>query len=444
MSSEEQKPRDARERGAAPEPEESEANASDEDSGSPASGNGTGEDLAPQSNENEVAQANEAPQGESGGKPSVSTDSPAADQKPAPEPKPAADTQSRKPPTYYDDYDYQDDDPYADAPKKESSVVEAKPESKMPPPPPPPPTGGDGSDGGDDDDEGMARMSFLDHLDELRTRILHSIYGLGAVYLVCLIFAQNLWTVVAEPFMGAVANYDPPIRLSQIAVSESFYLVYLKVPLVFGIFVAAPWLMYQAWAFIAPGLYKRERRWALPFVLSTAALFVLGGVFGYFIALRYAITFLVGVGIDIGLQQNISADSYFNMGIAIILGLGVVFQMPVVIFFLTLIRLVTPTFLLSNVRYAILLIFVLAAAVTPTPDVFNMILFAGPMILLFYVGIFASYVLVLSREGRKMPATVIITILLVFLLIAAGAFYYLHFVLGYQLINQFPWIAPPQ
>jgi sec-independent protein translocase protein TatC len=118
--------------------------------------------------------------------------------------------------------------------------------------------------------------------------------------------------------------------------------------------------------------------------------------------------------------------------------------MPVVIFFLTLIRLVTPTFLLNNVRYAILIIFVLAAAITPTPDVFNMILFAGPMILLFYVGIFASYLLVLSREGRKMPARVVLSIVLALLLAAAGTVYYLYAVKGYQLINQFPWLAAPQ
>jgi sec-independent protein translocase protein TatC len=423
MSSEEQKPGDARKSDAPPEPEESEPNpaATDSDSGSKL-GNGA------------AGASGDSPAGKS----------PAADANPAPEPKPASGTEPRKPPTYYDDYDYQDDDPYSDKSKESSTAVEkAKTESKQIPPPPPPPSGGDGS-GEDDDDEGMSRMSFLEHLDELRTRILHSVYGLGAIYLVCLIFAQNLWTIVAEPFMGAVANYDPPLHLTQIAVSESFYLVYLKVPLVFGIFVAAPWLMYQAWAFIAPGLYKRERRWALPFVVSTASLFVLGGVFGYFIALRYAIAFMVGVGADIGIQPMISADSYFNTGIAIILGLGVVFQMPVVIFFLTLIRLVTPTFLLNNVRYAILLIFVLAAAVTPTPDVFNMILFAGPMILLFYVGIFASYLLVLSREGRKMPLKVYAVIILVLLSIAAGALYYVHTALGYQFTNEFPWIAAPR
>jgi sec-independent protein translocase protein TatC len=437
MSSEEKKAGDAREQGAAPEAEGSDHQATTGGSGGhSAAGNGSRDPAAPGTAEPADSGITEEP-------PAASSDSP-ADLEPVHEPKPAPHTEPRpQPPTYYDDYDYHDDDPYPASHKTEGGVSEKpKPEAKLPPPPPPP-TGGDGSDN-DNDEEGMSRMSFLEHLDELRTRILQSIYGLAAVYLGCLIFAQHLWRVVAEPFLGAVKNYDPPLTLTQLAVSEAFYLQYLKIPLVFGVFLASPWLMYQAWAFISPGLYKRERRWALPFIFSTAALFVLGGVFGYFIALRYAIAFMVGVGSEMGILPMISADSYFNTGIAIILGLGVVFQMPVVIFFLTLIRLVTPTFLLSNVRYAILIIFVLAAAITPTPDVFNMILFAGPMILLFYVGIFASYLLVLSREGRKMPARVIVTAIVVLLLAAAGGAYYLYAVEGYQLINQFPWFIAPQ
>jgi sec-independent protein translocase protein TatC len=439
MSSEDKKAGDAREQGAASEAEGSErATAGDGSDARVPQGNGTRDDPGLEALNPAVNSGTEGPPA------GASPESPRADQEPAPEPKPAPNTEPRKSPTYYDDYDYQNDDPYPASHKKSPETVGAqtKSEAKQPPPSPPPP-GGDGSDG-DDDEDGMTRMSFLEHLDELRTRILQSIYGLGIVYLGCLVFAQGLWRVVAEPFMGAVKDFKPPLTLTQLAVSEAFYLQYLKVPLVFGVFLAAPWLMYQAWGFISPGLYKRERRWALPFIFSTATLFILGGVFGYFIALRYAIAFMVGVGTDMGIQPLISADSYFNTGIAIILGLGVVFQMPVVIFFLTLIRLVTPTFLLNNVRYAILIIFVLAAAITPTPDVFNMILFAGPMILLFYVGIFASYLLVLSREGRKMPARVVLSIVLALLLAAAGTVYYLYAVKGYQLINQFPWLAAPQ
>jgi sec-independent protein translocase protein TatC len=434
MNSEEKKTEGAPERGAA-----SEAEGSDHEAGGdrsddlPAGGNGTRDDAAP---ETAAAGVEEQLAGSS-------SETPRAEQEPAVEPKPAPNTEPRKP-TYYDDHEYPDNEP---TPASKESGKPAAPQAKSgakPPPPPPPPTGGDGGSGDDDDEEGMARMSFLEHLDELRTRLLHSIYGLGIVYLACLIFAKQLFEIVAQPFLSAVKDFHPPLMLTQLTVMESFYVEYLKVPLVFGIFVAAPWLMYQAWGFISPGLYRRERRWATPFILSTAALFVIGGVFGYFIALRFAIAFLVGVGVDLGIQPMISVDSYFNMAIAIILGLGVVFQMPVVIFFLTLIRLVTPKFLLNNVRYAILIIFVLAAAITPTPDVFNMIVFAGPMILLFYVGIFASYLLVLSREGRKMPRRVIVTIVLVLLAAAAGGAYYMHAFMGYQFIQQFPWIVAPK
>jgi sec-independent protein translocase protein TatC len=437
MSSEEKKAGDARERGAVPEAEGSDHETTGDGSVSaPPGGNGTRDDDVPPETASPPAgnDAKEEPAG-------VSPDPPRADLEPTAEIKPAPNTEPQKP-TYYDDHEYPDGDlqPATEAGGEVATETESKGQK---PPPPPPPTGGDGSDGGDDED-GMARMSFLEHLEELRTRILHSVYGLGIVYLACLVFAKQLFEVVAQPFLSAVKDFKPPLMLTQLTVMESFYVEYLKVPLVFGIFIAAPWLMYQAWAFISPGLYRRERRWATPFILSTATLFVVGGVFGYFIALRFAIAFLVGVGVDLGVQPMISVDSYFNMAIAIILGLGVVFQMPVVIFFLTLIRLVTPQFLLNNVRYAILIIFVLAAAITPTPDVFNMIVFAGPMILLFYVGIFASYLLVLSREGRRMPARVVITIVLVLLAAAAGTVYYMHAVQGYQFVNHFPWLAAPQ
>ncbi len=443
MSSEEKKTEGARDPGAASEAERSDFETGGDPSGERAAGgDGARDEAGADLTDDGATDADVTGDGaeQQGGK--GSPDAPSAEQEPAVEPQPAPNTEPRTP-NYYDDHEYPDADPSAVVKDTGKAIVPAKSGSK-PPPPPPPPTGGGGGDGEDDDEEGMARMSFLEHLDELRTRLLHSIYGLGAIYLICLIFAKQLFEVVAQPFLSAVKGFNPPLMLTQLTVMESFYVEYLKVPLVFGIFVSAPWLMYQAWGFISPGLYRRERRWATPFILSTALLFVIGGVFGYFIALRYAIAFLVGVGVDLGIQPMISVDSYFNMAIAIILGLGVVFQMPVVIFFLTLIRLVTPKFLLNNVRYAILIIFVLAAAITPTPDVFNMIVFAGPMILLFYVGIFASYLLVLSREGRRMPMRVKLTILLVLLVAAAGGVYYLHAMLGYQFIPQFPWLVAPR
>ena len=348
--------------------------------------------------------------------------------------------------SYYDD-PYDEEDEYGQGTEKSSETkAVAKAGSGAPPPPPPP---GDDDDS-DADEEGMARMSFLQHLEELRTRLIQSVIGLVVAYLACLIFAKDLFAWVRGPIqrsfeiLNEIHGFDPPLYLVAITPQEQFHMIYLKVPLLGAAFVAAPWLVYQAWMFIAPGLYQRERRWAKPFIFCIAGLFILGGLFGYFVVLKFALTFLLGIGIDSDIRPMISVSSYFSTFVLIELGLGIVFQMPVLIFFLTLLRIVDPTFLLGNVRYAILIIFVIAAVVTPTPDVFNMILFAAPMILLFYVGIGASFLLVMKRKRGKIPwVRITLVALLILTAVAAAALYFMHSQLGYEFTNQFPWIVPP-
>ena len=349
--------------------------------------------------------------------------------------------------SYYDDpYDEEYENSYGAA-REDSSETRAVAKAGSAGPPPPP----DDDDDWDEEEEGMARMSFLEHLEELRKRIIHAVIGLVAAYLGCLIFAKTLFLWVRGPIQRAfdllneLHGFDPPLHLVAITPQEQFHLIYLKVPLLAAVFAASPWLVYQAWAFIAPGLYQRERHWAKPFIFCIAGLFILGGVFGYFVVLKFALTFLLGIGIDSDIRPMISVSSYFSTFVLIELGLGLVFQMPVLIFFLTLLRIVNPSFLLGNVRYAVLIIFVIAAVVTPTPDVFNMILFAAPMILLFYVGIGASFLLVMKRERGKIPwARISLAALLIFALLGAAALYFLHSQLGYDFTSQFPWITPPE
>ena len=347
--------------------------------------------------------------------------------------------------TYYDDpYDDYEHD-YKGPETETTAVAEAKPAAGQAAPPTPPPPS-EPEDGFDDDEEGMTRMSFLEHLEELRTRILHSLSGLVVTYGLALVFKNQLFGWMRQPFDRAVENLSPELGVKLVAITpiEQFHLLWLKLPIVAAIFLAAPWLGYQAWAFITPGLYRRERRWAVPFVVATTALFLLGGVFGYFVALRFALEFLLGVGQDVGIESMISVNSYYGTFVSIMLGLGVVFQLPIVIFTLTVLRITSPGFLLQNVRYAILIIFALAAVITPTPDIFNMILFAAPMILLFFVGIGASYLFVLHREDRGLPWARMITILvLVVLVILAVVAYYMHARLGYQFVPDFPWFARP-
>jgi sec-independent protein translocase protein TatC len=212
-------------------------------------------------------------------------------------------------------------------------------------------------------------------------------------------------------------------------------------PLVAAIFVASPWVIYQVWSFIAPGLYPRERRWAVPFILTTAGLFIAGGAFAYFIAFRRALVFLLGIGNPADVRPLITIENYFSLFVNVILGVSIVFELPVIVFFLTLLRIATPAFLMRNSRYAVLIIVVLAAVITPTPDPVNLSMFAVPMLLLYFLGVFASYLLVINREGQKFPwrAFLIWVGLVILLFLAIGGFAIFYY--DYRFIPQWPFLT---
>jgi sec-independent protein translocase protein TatC len=305
-------------------------------------------------------------------------------------------------------------------------------------PPPPPPPGDDG----DDEEDGMLRMSFLEHLEELRSRIIKILLGVGVAFVASLTFCYPLWQIVSRPAVAALTTLGiHPPELVAIEPMEQFNTIWVKIPLLCSAFIASPWILYQVWAFISPGLYRRERRWAAPFIFCSAGLFVLGGVFAYFVAFRYGLTFLLGLGQGYGIRPMVSISTYSDMFFNVVLGVGLVFEMPVLIFFLTLLRIVTPQFLIKNSRYAILFIFVIAAVVTPTPDAVNMMIFATPMVMLFFVGIFASYLLVLSREGREFPWRKIITIAVLVLLLLTGVLVLAITRFGLHLVPHWPFFV---
>jgi sec-independent protein translocase protein TatC len=276
----------------------------------------------------------------------------------------------------------------------------------------------------DDEEEHMLRMSFLEHLEELRTRLIRALIGVGVAFGVSLTFSNQLWDFVRQPALQALTtlHINPP-DLVQISPMEGFTIIWFKLPVVCSIFLSFPWLLYQVWAFVSPGLYKKERRFAVPFILTSAGLFLAGGFFAYFVIFRYGLTFLLGIGLTEGVRPMVSITEYFDLFVNVMLGVSVVFELPIIIFFLTLLRIVTPGFLIRHSRYAILIIFIIAAVVTPTPDVFNMMLFALPMCLLFYVGIFAGYLLILRREGRKFPWQKVFMIGLVVLFVLGISLY---------------------
>ena len=247
----------------------------------------------------------------------------------------------------------------------------------------------------------MLRMSLLEHMEELRARIIWMLGGVAAAFAISLTFCSELWLIVQAPAEKALTELgiDPP-HPSAINTMDQFNIIYVKLPILVSIFIASPWILYQIWSFVAPGLYPAERKWCAPFVCTAAGLFIFGGLFAYFEIFPRAIVFLLGIGRDVKITPIVSLSDYFDLFVNVILGVGLIFETPIVIFFLTLLHLVTPQFLLRNSRYAILLIAVIAALLTPTGDAINLTLLAVPMIFLYYVGAFASWILVLNRDHR--------------------------------------------
>jgi len=285
-------------------------------------------------------------------------------------------------------------------------------------------------------------MSFLEHLEEMRTRIIRALMGFGVAFLLCIVFCYQLWDFVRAPAVDALTKIGvKPPNLVINEPMEAFSIIWVQVPLVFALFLASPWVFYQIWAFIAPGLYQKEKRLALPFVLSTAGLFILGGCFAYFVAFRFGLAFLLSIGLSNGVTPLVTITHYFDLFVNVMLGVALVFELPIAIFFLTVLHLASPRFLLQHSRYAILAIVIVAAIITPTPDFFNLMLFAVPMCLLYFVGVFASYLLVMKREGKKFPWGKVLTITVLAILLIAAIAYFGLLKLHYHPIGHWPFFA---
>jgi len=226
----------------------------------------------------------------------------------------------------------------------------------------------------------------------------------GVAFLLSMTFMNPLWRVVSRPAEGALRELGLAPRLVFTTPTEAFSTAWVKLPLLAALFLASPWVLYQLWAFISPGLYARERRWAVPFVVSTAALFIAGGAFAYFVVFRYSLVFLLGMGRDLNVQSMVTMSDYFDLFIDVTLGVGMIFELPVLLFLLTALHIVTPRFLLRHSRYFILGITIVAAIVTPTQDAFNLGLLVVPLCLLFFLGVLASWLLVRYRRRASLRA----------------------------------------
>jgi len=224
-------------------------------------------------------------------------------------------------------------------------------------------------------------MSLLEHLDELRRRIFISVIAVVIAFIGCWIYAREIFHWLEQPILNALPEGE---KLAFTDLAGPF-LLYIKVALLAAIFVASPVILLQLWLFLRPGLYRRERRLAAPFLVFTTLFFLAGGYFGYLIAFPMVVRFLLSMGEDF--RQVVTIQTYFGMMSKILLGLGLVFEMPMLIFFLARLGIVTARQLLRWFRWAVLAIFVVAAIITPTPDVATQTVFAVPMIGLYLLGI---------------------------------------------------------
>ena len=245
----------------------------------------------------------------------------------------------------------------------------------------------------EEDDSLGAKMSFLDHLDELRKRIIYACVAIGVGILGTFYWINPIFNFVLAPTRKAL---PPGVKLIYTQPGEAFSL-YITVSLIAGAAVAAPVIMYQVWAFIAPGLYTKEKRMAIPFVLLTTLGFLGGALFNHYIAFPFLIIFFGSFNTpDLAFMPKL--DDVFGLYTKMLLGMGAVFQLPTVVFFLAKMKMITARFLWQHGKYAILIAYIIAAIITPTPDPVNQTIFAAPMIALYFLSIIIAWFV---NPGRK-------------------------------------------
>lgn len=232
-----------------------------------------------------------------------------------------------------------------------------------------------GSEGSGED---LPKMSILEHLEELRSRLIHIFAALILGMILCYVISGPLLRWLAAPYPGGLEAlyFRKP--------TEPFF-AYLRVSFLAGIFLSSPYLIAQVWLFLSPGLYRHEKRWAVPFVLSMTGAFVGGAAFAYFVAWPVMLEFLVAYGGE--MQAAVMVSDYLSLMTHILVGMGLVFEMPVLVWILARIGIVTPAFLWHWFRHALVVIFITAAAITPSGDIPTLLTFAMPMVVLYFLSI---------------------------------------------------------
>ncbi len=224
-------------------------------------------------------------------------------------------------------------------------------------------------------------MSFFEHLGELRKRIILSLIFVLIFFLISWNFVQELYEWLSVPIIKYLPEGE---KLAFTALAEPF-MMYIKIAFISSLFLSSPFIFYQLWLFISPALYGKEKKYVFPFVFFTTFFFLLGGAFGYYFVFPWACRFFLEIGENF--KAIITINEYFSLTFRVLIGISLIFELPVLVFLLARLGLVTAKFLLKYFKYAIVLIFIIAAVITPTPDIITQSLFAFPMIGLYFLSV---------------------------------------------------------
>jgi len=253
-------------------------------------------------------------------------------------------------------------------------------------------------DAGNSEESG--KMSFLDHLDELRKRLVRIAIYLAAGFIVGFYFNEDIYNFLSAPLVAELEHIDVDGGMSWTNLTSPF-MTSMRIALVASVFITLPFTLFEVWKFISPGLYRREKKYVIPFILSSVVLFVSGAVFCYAVALPGAFKFLLEWGARYNAARPmIKIDEYLDLVTTMLLGFGGVFEMPVVISFLALFGLVSAKFLWKNFSYAVVIIVIIAAVLSPTGDAFNLMVWSAPMVALYLISIGIAAIIGARRRKK--------------------------------------------
>jgi sec-independent protein translocase protein TatC len=233
-------------------------------------------------------------------------------------------------------------------------------------------------------------MTFLEHLEDLRKRIFWSFVALIGAVVPAWFFSKEIYNILARP----VTRFLPEGEKLAFTSLTAPFMLYIKVSFLAALIFTSPFIFFQIWMFIAPGLYQREKKYVIPFVLFTSIFFMGGALFAYLVVFPFACNFFLGMGSEF--DPVITIDQYFSLALRVILGIALVFEMPTLAFFLSKIGLITAKMMIKYFKYAVLVVFIIAAIITPTPDMITQSIIAVPML-----GLYGLSILIAALVGKE-------------------------------------------